>query len=240
MEKRAIRKIYNLLSFADESRATVVIFFEIVFGILLSIFSFLIFFNIGKDVLENEYVHWDTAISHFVYSWRSPFLTEIMKFISFLGMDVVIVFSTIIVLILVLDKHKKEAFLFSFASIMGLVINLGLKLLIKRPRPEISPLVKEQTYSFPSSHAMNSFVFYAAIAYFIFHFTKNKKISLAVSSLSILLILLIGLSRIYLGVHYPSDVLAGFVAGFWWFTTVIVLEKTVEFYRLFKKERASA
>ena len=228
------KKVLNFLIEIDSSPALVLLFSEIVIGIILSAGSFLVFTKIAKNVLNNNYFNLDVSISTFVYQFRSPLLTKIMEFFSFLGKDAWIFASAPIILLLTVRKHKKEAFLFSLVVFMGFVIDMLIKWFVARPRPILSPLVVESFYSFPSGHSMDSFVFYSLIAFFIFRFTRNKKISITVSAVSLLIVGLISISRVYLGVHYPTDVVAGMIGGFWWVTTAIVAEKTIDFYRLFK------
>lgn len=239
MRKKAVKNIKELLFLLNSSQIAWIIFLEIVAGIFVSVFSFLFFVKIRNDVFQNELMQFDTVIYQFFYSLRNPILTKIMIFVSFLGGDFIIYTSSAIIIFLILKKHRKESVLFTFILLMGFIINNILKLLIKRPRPELSPLLVENTYSFPSGHSMNSFVFFAAISYFIFHFTKNKKVASIVSIISIILIILIGVSRIYLGVHYPTDVVAGLIGGFWWFATVLLIRQTITFFKLFKESKKS-
>jgi len=221
MKKKVYRNVKDVLLFAVSSNSSLIIFLEILIGIFLSIFSFLIFIKIGL-----------------IFNFRSPLLTEIMTIISFFGSGIfLITASLVIILFLSIRNHKKEGVLFSFILLMGFIINNLLKILTKRPRPDVSPLLFEPTYSFPSGHSMNAFVFYASISYFIFHFTKNKKLAILISAFSIILIFLIGISRIYLGVHFPTDVIAGFIGGFWWFITAILLRQTINFYKFFKESK---
>ncbi|EKD87117.1 MAG: hypothetical protein ACD_37C00032G0001 [uncultured bacterium] len=79
---------------------------------------------------------------------------------------------------------------------------------------------------------MNSFVFYFAIAYFIYRETGNTKYFLTSIAITSLFVLFIGISRVYLGVHYPSDVIAGYIAGFIWLVSAILFDKTIIFERL--------
>ena len=238
MKKKVYKNVKDVLLFAVSSNSSLIIFLEILIGIFLSIFSFLIFIKIGRDVFQNELVNLDTNISSFIFNFRSPLLTEIMTIISFFGSGIfLITASLVIILFLSIRNHKKEGVLFSFILLMGFIINNLLKILTKRPRPDVSPLLFEPTYSFPSGHSMNAFVFYASISYFIFHFTKNKKLAILISAFSIILIFLIGISRIYLGVHFPTDVIAGFIGGFWWFITAILLRQTINFYKFFKESK---
>jgi undecaprenyl-diphosphatase len=82
---------------------------------------------------------------------------------------------------------------------------------------------------------MNAFIFCALLSYFSFHFFRNKKVTVLLTVLSMIYVLVVGFSRVYLGVHYFSDVVAGYIAGFWWFVTVLLLDKTLIFYKLYKK-----
>jgi len=210
------------------------IFVEIIVGMFVSISSFIYFITFTEDVLAKQKLFTDTVISQSIYSLRTPELTSVMQFLSFLGGEFILFASVVITVALLLKGCKREAGLFSFAILFGFFLNNIIKYLLKVPRPTIDPLVIESFYSFPSGHAMSSFIFYGILAYLVFHFTRKKRISLIATLLSLTIIFLIGLSRVYLGVHYRSDVLAGFVAGFWWLVTVILVDKTVFFYQGFK------
>lgn len=213
------------------------IFVEIVIGAILSVFSFLFFVKVAKDVLEKDRVFIDLFISQVVYSFRTPELTEIMRFFSYIGGEFTLFASIVIIIWMVAKGYKRDALGFSFAIGMGYILNTVIKAILKVPRPAIDPLVIETFYSFPSGHSMNSFIFYASLSYLVFHFTRKRHLSISLAILAGVIIFFVGLSRIYLGVHYPTDVLAGFVAGFWWFVTVILIDKTLQFYHVFKEKR---
>jgi undecaprenyl-diphosphatase len=120
----------------------------------------------------------------------------------------------------------------------GIALNFLLKSMFQRPRPTFLPLVQENFYSFPSGHAMNSFIFYTSLSFFIFRRIRNKYLRIGLIFLSMMFILLIGISRVYLGAHYASDVVAGYVTGFLWFVLVLFFEKSLVFLKLFKRYRA--
>lgn len=209
---------------------------EILAGIIISFLSLLIFLYITHEVVKNDTFYVDTVISQFVYNLRTPILTNVMLIITNFGGDYVIFLAITILIFLLRKKHKKEAVLLSFLLMMGLLLNLFTKSLIARPRPDISPLLDlSASYSFPSGHAMNAFVFYMTLAYFVYHFTHKKTLSIIGTLLAVIIILLIGFSRVYLGVHYPSDILGGYIAGLGLFVTVILLDKTLITLRMFKK-----
>jgi undecaprenyl-diphosphatase len=220
-----------------EKNASLVISLEILVGLTLSIISLMFFIDITERVLASS-GSFDNAISQFFYSVRSPELTTIVKVITAFGDEIVLAVATLLFIVLNWKKHKREAIVFAVVLFMTLVINILVKETVARPRPAIDPLFKIDTYSFPSGHAMNAFVFYALIARFIFHFTHKSELGFMLAFCSIILIFLIGLSRVYLGVHYLSDVVAGFVGGFWIVITAILIERTLTFYRLFRARRA--
>lgn len=212
-----------------------IIVVEILVGSFLAILSFLLFLTLASQINSGIY-QLDETIMKLVYSFRSAPLTSLMFFISFLGGFSLVFFSFLIFLILVFKRFKHEAFLFLSAFLVGFLINVGLKEYIARNRPEISPLYSEHLFSFPSGHAMNSLVFYLLLAFLIFRITKKRLLTIICGLIAMVLILLIGLSRIYLGVHFPSDVLGGFVAGIWWILTVLVIEKTLRFFSISHKQ----
>ncbi|HEP1470513.1 TPA: phosphatase PAP2 family protein, partial [Streptococcus pyogenes] len=118
------------------------------------------------------------------------------------------------VLVLFFMKWKIEAlFILSNGAIAAFLITT-LKLFYQRPRPAIEHLVYAGGYSFPSGHAMGSMLIFGSLLIICYQRLHSKLLQFVTSMIFIILILLIGLSRIYLGVHYPSDILAGFVLGF--------------------------
>jgi undecaprenyl-diphosphatase len=225
----------RILHFAVSSKESFIISSEIIVGIALCFFSLVGFLHFTDEVMKTDFIGFDTLISQSIYNVRTPTLTYLMMEISTLGSGTHIVITSLVGIIFLIKKHKKESILFSLALIMGILINTVLKLLIHRPRPEFDPLILERMSSFPSGHAMNAFIFFSLMSYFSYHFFNNKTLTIAVTVFSILCIFLVGFSRVYLGVHHPTDVLAGYIAGFWWFVTVLLIERTMIFYKLFKK-----
>lgn len=167
----------------------------------------------------------DIEILQWFYQIRSPFLNGLMKLFSFLGSEVLIAGATFVLVVLLFKKHKREAFFLSFVVIATSLINSLLKNSIQRVRPQYFPLVTENGYSFPSGHAMNSLVFYMMMVYLLFHFTKKRKISFLLSIVVLGIIMMIGVSRVYLGIHYPSDVIAGNLGGLGLFMVFLFLSR---------------
>lgn len=215
----------------DRSSSSKVVIVEIVIGLVLSLGSLWIFAEIADEILEQETQALDVSLSQLVYSFRSPLITDIMNWVTMLGAEIALVISGTLFFILFIKKQYHAITLFVLTLGMGLLINTILKFLYQRARPDIDPLMHLSSYSFPSGHSMNSFIFYALLAYFVFHFTRNRRYGILASIIAGILIVLIGFSRVYLGVHYPSDVLAGFIAGFFVFVTAVVLDKSITYMR---------
>lgn len=153
----------------------------------------------------------DNAIYEVIIKIMNSNITAIMIFISFLGSAITLITLSLASIFLVKDKKYSKLIILNL--VLSFILNKILKLIIARPRPPRLRLVIENGYSFPSGHSMVSFAFYGFLIYLINKNIKNKKIKYPLIVLLSLLILLIGISRIYLGVHYVTDVLGGYIIG---------------------------
>ncbi len=151
----------------------------------------------------------DTNIYNSIAKLISTNTTGIMIFISYLGSAVTLICLTVALIMLL--KNKRDARFIILNLVIIFLLNRILKLIIARPRPSVLRLVYEEGYSFPSGHAMVSMGFYGFLIYLIYKNIKNKKLKIPLIIFLSILILLIGLSRIYLGVHYATDVIGGFI-----------------------------
>ena len=111
----------------------------------------------------------------------------------------------------IIIKNRKCGILVSINLISIFILNQTLKLIFNRPRPEGNRLIEASGYSFPSGHSMVSMAFYGLLIYLAYKKIKNRKLKYIICVLLTLLILVIGVSRIYLGVHYATDVIGGFL-----------------------------
>jgi undecaprenyl-diphosphatase len=225
----------ELLSFLQKSPVALFILIEILVGSGLSLFSLGIFSYLSDKVLDSERIFFDHLIIQFFASIQSTLMTNIMLFFSFLGGAFLFIAFSFILVLLIYKKHYRETVIFLIIVLMGAVINALIKMIFARPRPDIAPYLIERDYSFPSGHSMDAFVFYMTLGYLMYHFTRKGKLSLALTALALGVVLMIGASRIYLGVHYPSDILGGYVAGVLWLVSVIVIDRTLELFRLFRE-----
>jgi undecaprenyl-diphosphatase len=230
-------KFKNYIKFSLNSKTALNLSLEIILGITICLSSLYLFLKIGHEVLEKEILNFDILVTNFIYGFRSSQVTDVMLMITFLGSGLVLLVVSGFFIFYVSRYRKKDALIFSTILYSAIILNLLLKLFYQRPRPDNFPLIHENTLSFPSGHAMNSFVFFAAVSYFIFRETKNIKLAILISFISLIIVILIGFSRVYLGAHYPSDVLAGWIAGFFWFISAIIFEKIIITRRLYSSSK---
>lgn len=169
----------------------------------------LIVLAIVEDVFEKEIMKLDIMGYGLISSLINPSVTPVAIVITNLGGAMVVGALTVISFILI--KNKKISFTILLNVVIATILNILLKNIIQRPRPDEFRLISETGYSFPSGHSMVSMAFYGFLIYLIHKYFKNKKLKIVLITFLSVLIILIGISRIYLGVHYTSDVIAGFM-----------------------------
>lgn len=180
------------------------------FNLLLFFLCIILFLAFAEDVFTKEIMQGDVIGYEFVSSYIiSDKLTPIIKIVTNFGEAIILGIITILILILIKNKKIGLSVLINLCSVT--VLNLVLKSILQRPRPNEYRIINETGYSFPSGHSMISMAFYGFIIYLIYKNIKNKYLKWISIILLSILILMIGFSRIYLGVHYVSDVLAGFL-----------------------------
>lgn len=168
------------------------------------------FLALAEDVFNKEIMYGDIIgyklISTFLIS---DFVTPIAKFITNFGGAIFLSIATVMLFLLI--KNKKIGLSIISNIVIITILNQLLKRILQRPRPTEFRLVEEKGYSFPSGHSMVSMAFYGYLIYLIYRYIKNKYVKWTLITILSILICLIGISRIYLGVHYTSDVLGGFL-----------------------------
>ena len=200
-------------------------------GLLAAAGCLWIFGRLAEDVLSNDpRVSVDQAAATAIYGLMTPALTTFFLVVTTLGsMEAIALVS--LVSAVVFGVWRRWLLFGTWVITTGgsVVLVLLLKALFARPRPYFErPLLLETYYSFPSGHAMEAVVLYGMLAYFAVLALRTWRTRAAVVLGTSLLVLLIGVSRMYLGVHYFSDVVAGFAAGGVWLSTCIM---AMEFFR---------
>jgi undecaprenyl-diphosphatase len=173
---------------------------------------------IALFIHDNKIVHFDSSIFEYFQHFQSPGLTRVMKVFTFIGSGMVIAIIVIFAIILFYQvlKHRSELILLLGVVVGSALLNLFLKNIFHRARPMINHLIEENGFSFPSGHSMAAFTLYGIMSFLLWkHISSFRGRSLLII-ISVMMIAMIGISRIYLGVHYASDVLGGYLAsGIW-------------------------
>ena len=200
--------------------------FSLLLGLIAAIGSLIFFGWLTDEVLEGDSRHFDEATRAAVHQFASPAMTVLMRGFSFIGSTLSLTVATgVIIVLFARRKWGLEAKLFAITMIGAALLNTTLKLAFKRARPTpFFDLLPPETYSFPSGHSLASCCFFGALAAILAARSQSKRVRAIIWAIATTMFLLIGLSRIYLGVHHTTDVIAGFAAAFIWIMVVRFVE----------------
>ena len=162
-------------------------------------------------VITNKVSFIDKSIHDFIIKFSSEVTTTIMKIFTFFGSTIfIVILSIILFIIFIILKQKDKAFKTAGAIIISTIINNIVKIIIRRPRPEYITVV-EKTFSYPSGHTMASTTLYGILLYLLLKSNLNKTYKIGFGIILGNLPLLVGISRIYLGAHFFTDVFGGYL-----------------------------
>ncbi len=180
---------------------------------------------IAEEMRAGDTARFDANIRGFVHSFASPGATKFFIAMSFMGATGMIFLLAIAVIGFAVERWKRGIVWLTLTMLGALVLDLALKSGFHRARPVPFFGAVPHTYSFPSGHSLFSFCFYGVMAGLINGRVRSIWLRVTVWITAALMIALIGLSRIYLGVHYPSDVVAGYLAGAIWVSTMVLADR---------------
>ncbi|NDJ18351.1 phosphatase PAP2 family protein [Myxacorys almedinensis] len=191
-------------------------------GLVLAAIALWGFAEIAEDVLEKETYAFDVSVLFAIQQVQEPWLNPIMLGITTVGDPGVLVALCLLVsLWLIWRRHRPEAFTIAIAAVGALGLNMLLKTLFERDRPQLwARTVDVRFYSFPSGHAMLSMVILGLFGYLLA--SRLSRWRTQIISGTAVLILLIGFSRLYFGVHWLTDIVAGYAAGFVWLVACLL------------------
>ncbi|SRX75337.1 phosphatase PAP2 family protein [Aequorivita antarctica] len=205
----------------------------VVVALIIVIGGINLFIELTEELKDNLLPQYDQAITDYIISFRNPTLTKYFIFITnvgdFYGYLIVLAISSVISFFVF--KKWRGVVQTILVLLLASISNMMLKRFIDRARPGIEHLVSVETLSYPSGHAMSAMAFYGFVIYLFFRFKINRFLKVAIIIFMAFIILSIGLSRIYLGVHYPSDIAGGYIAGFIWVVFCILIFNLVEVFR---------
>ena len=186
----------------------------------------ILFVYLATAVAHGPAGRFDLAVRDTVHSWASPPLTYAMRGVTLLGSSAILVPLGIVLAWRLLARGRREAVvLLAVAALGGEAWDQGLKLLFHRERPEAFFGLAPDNYSFPSGHSMAAACFYGSLALIAAERSRSHARRRAIWAGAGALIGSIGLSRIYLGVHYPTDVLGGYLAAVAWLALIAAVTR---------------
>jgi undecaprenyl-diphosphatase len=191
---------------------------SILLAFLVGIAAVVLFVFLGDVVAAGATREIDEAVLRWAAERRTPALNGAMLEITALGSTLVLaIIAGTAAVFLWLTRHRFSVYILGFAFLAAGVLNVVLKALYGRPRPDMVPtVVTSQSPAFPSGHALSAFAIYGTLAYLVARLEPSPRLRAATWIIAALIILAVGASRVYLGVHHPSDVLAGFVIALAW------------------------
>jgi undecaprenyl-diphosphatase len=185
--------------------------------------AFVLFVLISILVQFGGATEFDSSVISIVQGWENPGLTLVMEWFSWLGSTLVVIVIAALILIFLafVLGHRKELLL--YLAVMGgaPLLNIILKSLFQRERPDIHRLAEEGGFSFPSGHSMAAFALYGILTYLLWRHVRSRTGRTILVAIGSLIVISIGISRVYLGVHYPSDILGGYSASGVWLGLMI-------------------
>ena len=195
-------------------------------ALLVAVAALFVFGWLSEEMLEGDTQKLDMFVRDSVHQHSAPGLTRLMQAFSFLGSIVTVTSLCLVILAAFLYfRLTRMAALLGITMIGMVVLDEALKLAFHRPRPVAFFGPTPSSYSFPSGHAFGALCFYGVLAAILAPRVRGKIAKCAIWSVAVFLIAMIGFSRIYLGVHYPSDVIAGYAAGAVWVTAIGFLDR---------------
>jgi membrane-associated phospholipid phosphatase len=202
-------------------------------GVALAALGTAAFAWVATHVRAGRTQGWDEAALRMLAEHRIPVLEQILLEITFLGTATVVMgLAGVVALFLALTRHRASASLLLAATAGSILLNSVLKGLFNRPRPQLFTWgTHALTTSFPSGHAMSAAAVYGTIAYLAARLVRRRGPRVAIFAGASVVILAISFSRLYLGVHYPSDVIAGLIVGLAWAGFCMATLEAVLWYR---------
>lgn len=194
--------------------------------------SLIVFLFVANQIFLVKKDDFDFRAFDFLSTYVSPQLTDFMKFVSFLASRNFITVACVVIIFyfLFIRRHKWYSLKIPVVAIGSISLNLLMKYLFNRPRPLLPHLSEAGGLSFPSGHAMMSFSFYGLMIFLVWENISHPFLKWFLIIFFFLLIHLIGLSRVYLRVHYASDVMAGFAVGLIWLVISVWTLRRIENY----------
>jgi membrane-associated phospholipid phosphatase len=191
------------------------------------------FVDLTEELVQNRLTAFDDKVTDLVLSYRRDWLTTFLIFITRVGTSIgyFIIIACLTIYFFLRSRNWKFILQTMAVLILATLSNIALKQVINRARPTIEHLVTVYSLSYPSGHAMSAMGFYGFLIFLTFRYKMNTWVRGFLFFVLSFMIIAIGMSRVYLGVHFPSDVLAGFIGGLIWVTLCAIIFDVADLYR---------
>jgi membrane-associated phospholipid phosphatase len=192
-------------------------------GLVTCALLLLVLTEFHEEITDPWLTTLNQAIMKAVHTWTMPGLTRAMFVLSFIGSWKCLAPASSVLVLFLFFRHARDAAIIIAVAVGGsAALNVGLKLWFQRARPEVFwALIDERGFSFPSGRAVAAFCFYGTVTYLLLRRNRGR-VNVLGSAALMIVVLGIGLSRVYLGVHYPSDIFAGYLVGAVWVCAVVL------------------
>jgi undecaprenyl-diphosphatase len=206
----------------------------------------LVFITFAGEVMEGDTLAFDTKILQALRSPTDPdkpigpaWVENALLDLTALGGPTVLGLVTLAVVgFMLLQTRRRTALFVLLTAASGELLDFGMKQLFQRPRPTIVPHLRDAfSTSFPSGHAMESAIVYLTLGAILMRVAESRLTKIYIISVAVLLTMLVGVSRVYLGVHYPTDVIGGWIVGFMWASVCWLVSQRFE---AIEEEKAKA
>ncbi|NTS40060.1 MAG: phosphatase PAP2 family protein [Chitinophagaceae bacterium] len=226
MVKRFFKKVRSAWA------AVALLSVEMLLIIVLFLVSLLSFAFLIRRVIVLQNTGFDESVFRFLRSYVTETNNKIMLALTFMGTHNFLIPANLLLIayFLFIRKHRWYSIKVPAIALTSLGLMFGLKYLFGRPRPDVPLLFEAEGLSFPSGHALFSVTFYGLLVYLVYKGIENRSLRWALIIFLVVLMILIGFSRVYLRVHYATDVIAGFCVGFMWLAFAIWLLNRMERY----------
>lgn len=216
--------------FRNTAAALALLSAEMVVILVLFVIALLTLAYLIRKVIVLHKTGFDESVFAFLKTHISERNNDVMLFFTFLGTHKFLIPANLLLIayFLFVRKHKWYSIKVPAIALSSLALMFGLKHLFHRSRPDVPLLFHAEGLSFPSGHALFSVTFYGLLVYIIYHSVKNRGVKWTLIAALCLLMIVIGFSRVYLRVHYATDVVAGFCVGFLWLTFALWLLNRIE------------
>jgi undecaprenyl-diphosphatase len=196
-----------------------------------------LFMSLAGEVIEGDTLAFDTKILRALRSRTNPgqpigppWMENVLLDLTAIGGSTVLgLMVAAVVGFMLLQARYRTALFVLLTTISGEILNAGMKFLFNRPRPSIVPHLRDAfSTSFPSGHAMESAIVYLTLGAILMRVAENRLTKIYILTVATLLTMLVGISRVYLGVHYPTDVIGGWIVGFMWASVCWLISQRFE------------